>query len=62
MSYRDIPHDDFQAGFEVGYRAIKGNAGAVPATWAFGKDSNAPAWSCVDHHCRFHVKNGACRM
>ena len=30
MSYRDIPQDDYQAGFEVAYRAIKGTATGLP--------------------------------
>lgn len=25
MSYRDLPHDDFKTGFEVGFRAIRGD-------------------------------------
>jgi len=30
MSYTDIPQDDFRAGFEAGYRAIKGTAVGMP--------------------------------
>jgi hypothetical protein len=30
MSFRDLPHDDFAAGFEVGYRAVKGTAVGLP--------------------------------
>ena len=32
MSYHDIPHNDFQAGFETGYRAIKGTNAVTPST------------------------------
>lgn len=30
MSYKDIAPDDFAAGFEVGYRAIKGTSVGLP--------------------------------
>jgi hypothetical protein len=32
MSYDTLPHDDFAAGFEVGYRAVKGTAAGLPGT------------------------------
>jgi hypothetical protein len=31
MSYdKDVPHDDFEAGFEVGYRAVRGTNVMLP--------------------------------
>jgi len=31
MSYKEnVPHDDFQAGFEAGYRAIRGTNAMTP--------------------------------
>jgi hypothetical protein len=32
MSYSKIPHNDFQAGFEAGFRAIRGTSAATPTT------------------------------
>jgi len=31
MGYSSVPHDDFRAGFEAGYRAIRGKSVALPA-------------------------------
>jgi hypothetical protein len=31
MSYKtDVPHDDYAAGFEVGFRAVKGDDARLP--------------------------------
>lgn len=30
MSYNDLPHDDFKTGFEVGFKALRGETEPMP--------------------------------